>query len=1469
MLLHPRLRRCISFGVAGTLVLSSVLPVAPAFAMWDSPPDVYAITNARIVPVNGKTLEKGTIVFRDGIILSVGESVEVPADAQVIDGNGLTVYPAMVDAYTRVGMPAPDDYSAASRGDGYPVATVRSENTASGLLRPDAAGASALQRIGFGAALSAPYVGLFSGTSAVVSLGDNTTSASMVIQAPVGMHLSFNAAEIVGGYPGALMGQIAVTRQAMYDALSAADRLEAYNKNPQGKPRPTVPRAVSALIPVVEKKMPLIVQASSKSDMKRVLHLSKEFGVKPVIEGGTQAYAVVEDLKKADVSVLLSANLPGAPRTAPGEEDTSTLQALRLRALAPTSASALAKAGVPFALTTSGMDTLTDFNRNVRRIIAAGLTEEQALVATTLSPAKILGVDRQLGSLETGKIANVLAVEGGTLFSGKARIKHLFVDGKKVDVEAPATPAGGGRGGSNPAAANIASSLPPGVTPQQAVEFLRQNPNAARQFLPPGVTVEQAIEALQGGSGGQGGGAAAGGAARQEEVTAPPPVGTELIPPLPPALPSSFVLRGGTVWTSGPQGKLENADVYVKDGKISAVGAGLKVPDGTKEIDAKGRHITPGIIDCHSHTAIDGGVNEGTNIVTAECRIEDVLDPEDVNIYRQLAGGTTAANVLHGSANAIGGQNAIVKWRWGAEAEGLLLEGAPKGIKFALGENPTRSNGGIPSSGVRRYPATRMGVERVIRAKFVEAQDYKKQMAAYKQGKIPVPPRRDLQLDAIVEILDGKRLVHCHSYRGDEILAMTRLAEEFGFRIATFQHVLEGYKVADEMAKHGVGGSTFSDWWGYKIEAYDAIPYNGSLMAERGVVVSFNSDSDELARRLNLEAAKAVRYGGMKPEEALKLVTINPAKQLGVDKSVGSLEPGKDADIAVWSGSPLSNLSVCDMTFVDGKLYFDRAADLAARPELENEKKRLQAALNPPARRPGGPGAPGATPDGAPPANPPATPPTTLDAPPNVVARGPQPFANPKAGPVTAIVGATIHPISSADIPGGVVLMQDGKILSVGATGSISVPADAQKVDANGLHIYPGLIDADTTLGVNEIGSRRETQDFSELGDFKPELHVEMTIDPDSETIRVARTAGVLNAVTTPSSGTISGMGALLQLDGWSYEEFAIGPSVGLYLNFPTLGARRFRETAHHCEETAGSADEIMENDPAFRSGAFVPALSTDREAVRYGQPPAQPSAAPGQGRRGQGRPGGFGPGAGGPPSADTVLKPLNEFLADARRYRTAKLAEGKGGVPPLTRDICLEGMIPVLDGKVPLFVRANRERDIRGAVAWAKKEGLKMVLIGGLEADKAADVLVKENVPVILGPVMELPSAFDKPYDDAYTLPSRVAKAGVKFCLSTGNAQDVRWLPLHAAMAGAYGLGADEALKAITLYPAQILGAGSRLGSIEPGKDANLLITTGNPLEVTSEIKSAYIAGQSIDLSNRQTHLYEHWRSRPKPATK
>jgi imidazolonepropionase-like amidohydrolase len=437
---------------------------------------------------------------------------------------------------------------------------------------------------------------------------------------------------------------------------------------------------------------------------------------------------------------------------------------------------------------------------------------------------------------------------------------------------------------------------------------------------------------------------------------------------LAPVAAETIVIENATIMTV-TKGTLKGS-VVIRDGKIAEVGEKVMVPQGATIIDAGGQYLIPGIIDCHSHIAVDGGVNEGSVSVSSMVDIKDVIDPEDVSIYRALAGGVTTANILHGSANAIGGKTVVLKMRWGKDAQGMIFEGALPGIKFALGENPKRA--GNPPGGrganatpvFARYPATRMGVEDVIREAFNQAKAYKAEWDAYDasaaRGEHAIPPRKDLKLEALKEVLEGKRYVHAHCYRSDEILMLLRVADDYGFKIRTLQHVLEGYKVAPEILAHGAGASTFSDWWAYKIEAIDAIPYNAALMQKKGIVVSLNSDDAELMRHLNTEAAKAMKYGGVSENDALAMVTINPAKQLGIDQRVGSIEVGKDADLVIYDKHPLSDYAKVQKVLIDGTVYFDRDKAVSAAKAAAAEKQKLLDKIKQsqprqqPARRPNG-----------------------------------------------------------------------------------------------------------------------------------------------------------------------------------------------------------------------------------------------------------------------------------------------------------------------------------------------------------------------------------------------------------------------------------------------------------------------------------------------------------------------------------
>lgn len=408
---------------------------------------------------------------------------------------------------------------------------------------------------------------------------------------------------------------------------------------------------------------------------------------------------------------------------------------------------------------------------------------------------------------------------------------------------------------------------------------------------------------------------------------------------------NEVLIRNATVMTAA-RGTLTETDILIQNGKIARIGKDLKAAANAQIIDATGKFVTPGIIDAHSHTMLDA-INEISSSVTSMTNVRDVLNPTDVSIYRALAGGVTTANLLHGSANPIGGQNTVVRYKFGRPVEEFVFPGAPMGIKFALGENPKRIGANPQPGQTPRYPITRMGTMEVIRDAFLRARDYKQSWDEYrakvaKKDKTAVPPRRNLELEPMVEILEGKRLVHAHGYRSDEHLNLLLLADEFGFKVAVLQHALEAYKIAPEIAKRGTGASVFADSWSYKLEAYDSIPYNAAMLWKAGVLVSINSDSDERARRLNLDAAKTMKYGGVPEEEALKMITFNAAKQLGIEKQTGSIEEKKDADIVIWSAHPFSVYAHPEMTMIEGVTYFDRAKDIQKRGDLAREREMLE-----------------------------------------------------------------------------------------------------------------------------------------------------------------------------------------------------------------------------------------------------------------------------------------------------------------------------------------------------------------------------------------------------------------------------------------------------------------------------------------------------------------------------------------------
>lgn len=1002
------------------------------------PPSATIFTNAKIIISPEKSLDAADLLIRDGKIVDVGVDLVVPADAEVIDCQDKQLYPGLIDAY--VEFPAAPDAAPAGSWN----SSVQPQRQLSAQLKPDNGKLQALRKSGIGIVLAAPDNGIFKGQSCVITTAEKPLEATLLKSAAFQHIRLLPERQSRGSYPSSPMGAVALVRQTLIDANWYQQALQAFESNPAIK-SPETNIALAELESLVRAKQMAIIDGPNELYALRADRMAKEFALKAIVRGSGREYRQLEALANTGRTFIVPVDFPKPP-----EVDTlaavidASLQSLMHWHLAPENPARMEKAGIDFVLTSDTLSSPSELLPNVTKAIARGLSEQTALAALTTRPAKLLGVDHLAGTLQTGKLANLIITDG-PLFKEKTKVLETWVAGKResfseespadlrgtwklafaasgtlkeLDVklygeveklkaeigvvgafaekpakeEKPAKPEDEKK---EEAAADKANSTEkkeeppkpeakPDAKPAEVslakVEFkqlkfdgylitgsfrsdsLRKDVDGMALFTAV-VANEDDIKEFTGtiqwpdgkfdsftASLGAKDSAAKKDGKEEKKADDKKDAATEL------ACDVNFPLgaygtkginsqtewllvRGATIWTCGQAGKIDGGDLLIHYGRISAVAKHIDAPEGATIIDASGMHVTPGIIDCHSHMATDGGVNEGSQAITSEVRIADFIDPTDITIYRQLAGGVTTANILHGSANPIGGQNQVIKLRWGASDDALIMSEAPAGIKFALGENVKRSSS--PETENPRYPLSRMGVEQIMRDRFEAAKLYRQKQQEWATKPTGMPPRRDLELDAIAEILEGKRWIHCHSYRQDEILTFLRLLEDYKVTVGSLQHILEGYKVAEAMAKHGATGSTFSDWWAYKMEVTDAIPFNGALMHRAGIVVSFNSDDDELARHLNHEAAKAVKYGGVPAEEALKFVTLNPAKQLRIEAHVGSLEADKQADFVIWNGPPLSTLTACMQTWIDGRKYFDRDEDLQRR---ETDAK-LQRAL--------------------------------------------------------------------------------------------------------------------------------------------------------------------------------------------------------------------------------------------------------------------------------------------------------------------------------------------------------------------------------------------------------------------------------------------------------------------------------------------------------------------------------------------
>lgn len=973
------------------LLLLALLPgplwaqTAPVEGMRDNSPRVHALTGARIVVAPGNVIENGTLVIRDGVIEAVGARVAPPVDARIWDMSGRTLFAGFIDAYADVGMPAgAPEGEDAERG---PVAwnpQIRAHVDAAAELAPDDERIEALRAQGFTLAMAVPRTGMFRGRTAAVGLG-NGPVRDRVVRSSIAQAVTLQRDNSFGFmYPTSAMGSVAFIRQTMHDADWHMRAWAAYNRNPAGLRRPEMNAALAALAPALRGEQPVLFEAGTDEDVLRILEIAREFPITTWIRASGYEYRVIDALAGLRAPLIVPVAYPDVPNVDRPETALNiSLADLRHWHRAPENPGRLAAAGIGFALTSDGLENRSRFLPNVRRAVERGLSADAALAALTTTPARYLGLERTHGTLEAGKVANIVVADGNP-FTDSVAIRDVWIDGQRYEVDA--APAVDPRGQWNVVASGerrmegrltlegtparltgsfsssggevrlgsarvwdgsrrLQVSFPASALGGEGVVRLSftvsgdalygwgEMPDGTRTNWQGSRTRTAASEPAGGAESGNGEGDV--GTATRAATLALPEIrpAMEYGRATAPEQPEYVLVRNATLWTMGPDGILEGGDLLVRRGKVERVGRNLDAPRGALVIDAAGKHVTPGLIDAHLHSGVSGAVNEMGSAIVPEVRVGDVLTMSNIWMYRQLAGGLTTAHVMHGSANPIGGQNQMVKLRWGALPEELKLDGAPRTVKFALGENVKRRTG--------RYPDTRMGTEQIIRDHFKAARDYQQAWREWERSdKRGIPPRRDLRMEALVDILEGRILIMSHSYRQDEILMLMRLVEEFDFKIKAFHHTVEAYKVAPEIARHGAGAVVWSDWGGFKIESYDNTTYNARVLHEAGVLTSLHSDDSQIASRMNWEAAKMLRTG-LGEEDALALVTINTAKILGIDDRVGSLEPGKDADFVIWSGHPLSTYTKAEQTWIDGRRYFDVEEDRRLREETERERARL------------------------------------------------------------------------------------------------------------------------------------------------------------------------------------------------------------------------------------------------------------------------------------------------------------------------------------------------------------------------------------------------------------------------------------------------------------------------------------------------------------------------------------------------
>ena len=940
-------------------------------------PNKFALIDASIYVDAHTRLAKASLLIEGGKIVSISEKVNIPAGYVVINCINKIIYPGFIDAYTSYGLSETKNegnsedpiFISTKEGAYHWNEAVRSEYNAITNFSVKHSDPTIFRSQGFTVVNTLKKDGIFRGTSALVSLGSERDNL-LIISANAASALSFRKGSSKQDYPSSLMGSIALIRQSYYDAkwLKENKGKVEYNQSLQ---------AINDQQANIK-----IFEVTDVHDIFRAQKIADEFNINYIFKGAGNEYQRIAELKKINPTIIIGLNFPKIYDVEDYfDAGNISLTELKNWELAPSNPAALAHANIKFLLSTSDLKKPAEFLNNLRKAVKHGLSEESALSALTETPAVVFGINDQVGSLKKGMRANFIICSGNIFKDESATILSTWIDGKSYainqanenDIRGTYQVTNGNIGTKEITIKGTLTDLvATGIKSDSSDLSIKFNyfENQVSMIYDPSIDStsigkfrlnasfvgNQMMGTATSSDGKQFNWSANKIKAFQEAAVSNDPIQKDKDLKLGPVYypftaygntstlqAEKIIIKNATIWTNESPAVLSETDVLINKGKIVQIGKNIQALDA-KVIDASGKYLTSGIIDEHSHIAITRGVNEGTQSNTAEVRIGDALDPDDINIYRQLAGGVTTAQLLHGSANPIGGQSAVIKLRWGKMAEELKFEGASPFIKFALGENVKQSNWGDRQQ--TRFPQTRMGVEQVYIDAFTRAKEYESEKLNYSRLSAAaksktISPRFDLELETMLEILHKKRFISCHSYVQSEINMLMHVADSFQFTVNTFTHILEGYKVADKMKAHGANASTFSDWWAYKFEVMDAIPYNAAILTKVGVNTAINSDDAEMARRLNQEAAKAIKYGALTETEAWKLVTLNPAKMLHIDHRVGSIKVGKDADVVLWNTNPLTIDAKPEKTIIDGVIYFDSERDLELRKQIAKEKERL------------------------------------------------------------------------------------------------------------------------------------------------------------------------------------------------------------------------------------------------------------------------------------------------------------------------------------------------------------------------------------------------------------------------------------------------------------------------------------------------------------------------------------------------